>query len=455
MQSFFDGYEEGDVVLKRAVCGICAGFLTLVAHIHTPVNAHCSRALLLFLCLNKACGTRQPQFRVFRISHFYENKQTGKAQPLYRFGQDQELFKEKLSGEGGKIEGKGEGEGLEVQNPGGVQKRGGREGRERGVESEDLSEARTASLAPSPEDPFQCLTSALQGLKITATDAAPLGILRPLKEGNGIGSKGDGEGSKSSFSGSGSDSVSRWALGLGSESLRELECLRDDSFVPKKDVSSTRSSLPCHTIELCEGEGSGAEQLIDKLVPADLPSNLNEYELSSGNEAVYDSSNVDPFALRFSKKVAIFPDQILRHSFDGAPLWVASPDAELRRALTGLPACPRCGAARVFEFQLFAHLLDLLREKHPRHALLRRLVVREDDDLDEVHFVVSKNGDNGTRRKRAPDRPAFTSLDEILAAVPAAANWSTAAIYVCKADCWASQQASSDFAEELVLVQSV
>ncbi|XP_077568777.1 programmed cell death protein 2 [Stigmatopora nigra] len=59
---------------------------------------------------------------------------------------------------------------------------------------------------------------------------------------------------------------------------------------------------------------------------------------------------------RFKKKIASEPQQVLRYSRGGSPLWVSSQhipsDADI-------PQCP-CGAKRIFEFQVMPQLLNSL-----------------------------------------------------------------------------------------------
>ncbi|XP_029952415.1 programmed cell death protein 2-like [Salarias fasciatus] len=60
----------------------------------------------------------------------------------------------------------------------------------------------------------------------------------------------------------------------------------------------------------------------------------------------------------FMKRIAPCPQQILRYSHGGRPLFVSSPPAAASRLA---PPCGSCGAARTFELQLMPALVSLLR----------------------------------------------------------------------------------------------
>ncbi|XP_054475698.1 LOW QUALITY PROTEIN: programmed cell death protein 2-like [Anoplopoma fimbria] len=63
---------------------------------------------------------------------------------------------------------------------------------------------------------------------------------------------------------------------------------------------------------------------------------------------------------RFMKKISLCPQQILRYSHGGKPLFISEPPADLDRLVT---ACGSCGGTRTFELQLMPALVSLLRGK--------------------------------------------------------------------------------------------
>ncbi|CAN2389519.1 programmed cell death, partial [Pristimantis euphronides] len=58
---------------------------------------------------------------------------------------------------------------------------------------------------------------------------------------------------------------------------------------------------------------------------------------------------------KFLKKISSCHQQILRYSWNGNPLYMSSPDPASQP-----PSCPRCGAQRVYEFQVMPALVTML-----------------------------------------------------------------------------------------------
>ncbi|XP_036246528.1 programmed cell death protein 2-like isoform X2 [Molothrus ater] len=78
-----------------------------------------------------------------------------------------------------------------------------------------------------------------------------------------------------------------------------------------------------------------------------------------GNEK-YEKSEVknwDHTFHKFMKRISVCPEQILRYSWGGQPLFITCPPANLEQ---GIPACSTCGSSRVFEFQLMPTLVSML-----------------------------------------------------------------------------------------------
>ncbi|NXH50930.1 PDD2L protein, partial [Dicaeum eximium] len=78
-----------------------------------------------------------------------------------------------------------------------------------------------------------------------------------------------------------------------------------------------------------------------------------------GNEK-YEKSEVknwDHTFHKFMKRISLCPEQILRYSWGGQPLFITCPPANLEQ---GIPACSNCGSSRVFEFQLMPTLVSML-----------------------------------------------------------------------------------------------
>ncbi|NXS81375.1 PDD2L protein, partial [Erpornis zantholeuca] len=78
-----------------------------------------------------------------------------------------------------------------------------------------------------------------------------------------------------------------------------------------------------------------------------------------GNEK-YEKSEVkswDHTFHKFMKRISLCPEQILRYSWGGQPLFITCPPANLDQ---DIPACSNCGSSRVFEFQLMPMLVSML-----------------------------------------------------------------------------------------------
>ncbi|KAK2867448.1 hypothetical protein Q8A67_025565 [Cirrhinus molitorella] len=59
----------------------------------------------------------------------------------------------------------------------------------------------------------------------------------------------------------------------------------------------------------------------------------------------------------FIKKISLCPEQVLRYSWAGSPLFITEPPSNVNQMVS---CCGHCGAPRVFEFQLMPALVSLL-----------------------------------------------------------------------------------------------
>ncbi|TRY97365.1 hypothetical protein DNTS_033007 [Danionella cerebrum] len=75
-----------------------------------------------------------------------------------------------------------------------------------------------------------------------------------------------------------------------------------------------------------------------------------EYEKASAKHG-------DDVFLNFMKKISLCPDQVLRYSWSGTPLFIM--ELPTNSSLE-VPCCRHCGSPRVFEFQLMPALVSLL-----------------------------------------------------------------------------------------------
>ncbi|NWI59937.1 PDD2L protein, partial [Calyptomena viridis] len=92
----------------------------------------------------------------------------------------------------------------------------------------------------------------------------------------------------------------------------------------------------------------------------DLEQIMSESFAGEGGNEKYEKSEVkswDHTFHKFMKRISVCPEQILRYSWGGQPLFITSPPATISQ---GIPACTNCGSSRVFEFQLMPALVSLL-----------------------------------------------------------------------------------------------
>lgn len=80
---------------------------------------------------------------------------------------------------------------------------------------------------------------------------------------------------------------------------------------------------------------------------------------STVDESLHESvSDVveDEMFLKFKKKIANYPDQVMRYNKGDKPLWVSALNIP-----KSVPDCELCGAKRKFEFQIMSQMLNYMR----------------------------------------------------------------------------------------------
>nr|XP_060643885.1 programmed cell death protein 2-like [Anolis sagrei ordinatus] len=87
---------------------------------------------------------------------------------------------------------------------------------------------------------------------------------------------------------------------------------------------------------------------------------MSESCASGGYEEKYEKSGIgkrDRVFHRFMKRISSCPEQLLRYSWNGEPLFLAATDV----TAAGVPPCGLCQSRRVFEFQLMPALVNMLK----------------------------------------------------------------------------------------------
>uniref|UniRef100_A0A8D0GSW6 Programmed cell death 2 like n=1 Tax=Sphenodon punctatus TaxID=8508 RepID=A0A8D0GSW6_SPHPU len=93
----------------------------------------------------------------------------------------------------------------------------------------------------------------------------------------------------------------------------------------------------------------------------DLEELITESFSGEGGSEKYEKStakNGDQAFHKFMKRISACPEQILRYSWSGQPLFISCPSSNMNRVA---PACSNCGSNRVFEFQLMPALVSMLK----------------------------------------------------------------------------------------------
>lgn len=108
-----------------------------------------------------------------------------------------------------------------------------------------------------------------------------------------------------------------------------------------KDEKSVNESIEIEKFKLLETEGRTGTL-----------KDVSESELQEHAQV-----DADKAFLHFKKKVSDSPDQILRYSRGGSPLYIADEPKPLI-----IPKCENCGSDRQFEFQIMPQLLSVLGE---------------------------------------------------------------------------------------------
>ncbi|KAL6474141.1 hypothetical protein MHYP_G00177020 [Metynnis hypsauchen] len=94
-----------------------------------------------------------------------------------------------------------------------------------------------------------------------------------------------------------------------------------------------REGVAVGEIGTCEGEGAEKYEKVE----------------AKHGDAIFSS---------FMKRISLCPEQVLRYSWSGSPLFIAEPPSNINQMV---PTCAQCGSPRVFEFQLMPTLVSLLR----------------------------------------------------------------------------------------------
>lgn len=147
-----------------------------------------------------------------------------------------------------------------------------------------------------------------------------------------------------------------WTSQLHNLSLTDpAETLQSTDFVFRSYFIAVLEEDDCawdmdmdHALRLLKDYEKEEKAVMEDLQSCDGKGEGEKYEKS-------DLQKRDTVFHKFLKKISLCREQILRYSWNGNPLYMSSPDAASQP-----PSCPRCGAQRVFEFQLMPALVAML-----------------------------------------------------------------------------------------------
>jgi len=115
-----------------------------------------------------------------------------------------------------------------------------------------------------------------------------------------------------------------------------------------------------------EGQGDDA---MGGEVPSEFAAELQNEKQAMKDECAADGDDLDgddafdddensssEWLMKFQRRLARSPAQVVRYAWDGSPLWLAPPPREVA-SKAWPPCCSRCGSSRMFELQLLPTLM--------------------------------------------------------------------------------------------------
>ncbi|XP_020035958.1 programmed cell death protein 2-like isoform X1 [Castor canadensis] len=122
--------------------------------------------------------------------------------------------------------------------------------------------------------------------------------------------------------------------------------------VEEDDYRDTASLDHAHCLlrDYEQREGVHMDHLFSQSFSGDGDEKYEKPKIRSGDQMFY----------KFMKRIAACPEQILRYSWSGEPLFLTCPT----RDIAEVPDCSQCGGQRTFEFQLMPALVSMLSGAH-------------------------------------------------------------------------------------------
>ncbi|KAJ3213842.1 programmed cell death protein [Dinochytrium kinnereticum] len=123
---------------------------------------------------------------------------------------------------------------------------------------------------------------------------------------------------------------------------------------------------------------------------------------------------------KFQKAVEKVPEQCLRYSFKGTPLFYATDVILQNLSTSGPPPCPKCSSPRVFEMQIMPSILSIL----PTEQYASRIKREEEKAL-------RATADNHSKQSF----PTQADVATVLSQMSVGMDFGTVLVYTCEKDC--------------------
>ncbi|KAJ3103755.1 programmed cell death protein [Phlyctochytrium planicorne] len=136
----------------------------------------------------------------------------------------------------------------------------------------------------------------------------------------------------------------------------------------------------------------------------------------------------------FQKAVKKSPEQCLRYSLNGKPVFYSTDHVHHSLTTSGPPPCANCGGHRVFELQLMPAILSIL----PSEQFAAR--TKREEDKQRVAAAAADSAISPQNAEEGPQRPATSQLTQqdlamFLSEMSLGMDFGTVLIYTCERDC--------------------
>ncbi|KAM3828869.1 programmed cell death protein 2-like isoform 2-T2 [Vipera latastei] len=153
-------------------------------------------------------------------------------------------------------------------------------------------------------------------------------------------------------------------MSLGKNNLAQEEQIKPSSCVP--EFQPYYISVVDEEDYLCWDDLDHAQRLLKEYQQredVDLERLMSAGYTTDGSGEKYEKNEAEKknqIFYKFMKRISSCQEQILRYSWNGQPLFITHPSADLQ---TRVPPCNNCKSKRIFEFQLMPALVNMLKTR--------------------------------------------------------------------------------------------